>query len=782
MRRAIFTGAAADCFVANSLACDSEEADFATRPSISDVSLDSMILLVKRSRGSATLSGAHYYPGNPSLNMVSATSSSLWATPALPTPHPPINSVPAFTPAPAASAHNDLKMNGSTGGKKTKKKSSGALAVAPSAFSRLQQGISATGQQTNQLASPKFLQSTAVLDVYRNKLLLLLRQGGPSTSLYDFLPFRLALSRMHTRMIDRVGKTFIKTSATSGTGPGVPLLLKESAGDIRAVPMSAPCSLEWSAIVKKLPGKVAKIGEEAKLLSNAQRSALRRSLVSPCRVDFGPFEAGYMSLTQGMTGISPPRSRVGVTLPMGVKIPQQKNEEKQAPWSVLEDSKLQDCAVRFGLNWHLASRAVTGVQDVGMYQNPKDSNSFISHHRSARQCRERWQVLAKANPSLANDVRNSERGLREHAVWKPKQIAIYFGIKHFDTSKDVTDVSKDAAQMDLDAVKEAPTPLVAETKSEEATPMEVQPKPEEATAMEVEPKQGGSPPVDVSVSAKEEEKSTVAAASLVAKTPEPKLVSASPKKETPSVLLPPAILSVSNESPSPGTSISTLETEKVSNVGKHHKKKSFGFFKQAALKKQTIPITIPGYSGSGKPSLVPSHASHDQSVKDAISSTSNARADYWPLQLLDLADRKRGVTKSHGTPTTASSTNTRQPQPQVSALASRPPPAQPAPVQKKPPPQQQQQRPVPQYQPQMQQAPSAPQHMPPSMSSPARSPHRQQPAIAPSTQQAFVPHSSAVAAQPQPAAQSATMNPSAIVDAHAASLAASMGRTQQPQK
>lgn len=183
-------------------------------------------------------------------------------------------------------------------------------------------------------------------------------------------------------------------------------------------------------VIQKLSGPDTKTGDKAKVTSSAHRTALRRSLVAPQHVDFGPFSLGYISSSSGFSGIVPPLSQVGIGLPLGVQAPTRESDFMREPWSEEEDVRLKDAAARFCFNWHIVSRSVTDIR-----RNPGivldgvgNQNCAIGHSstqevwRCARQCRERWQAFAKAQPSLAKDVRKSERLLREMASIPPSKV------------------------------------------------------------------------------------------------------------------------------------------------------------------------------------------------------------------------------------------------------------------------------------------------------------------------------------------------------------------------
>lgn len=69
--------------------------------------------------------------------------------------------------------------------------------------------------------------------------------------------------------------------------------------------------------------------------------------------------------------------------------------------------------------------------------------------------------------------------------------------------------------------------------------------------------------------------------------------------------------------------------------------RTFLAFRLASLKKQSIPMTIPGVVEGQKPLLVASHPSHLQSLQAALASTSSGQSEMWPLQILDVTEKQR---------------------------------------------------------------------------------------------------------------------------------------------
>lgn len=369
--------------------CDAEEAELSGLPDATGVELGSMILFVskKRPRGFTGLPGAssllhrpqqaaRQWPGAPSGALLSGGGN------------------PAF--------HD---VNGVMSGKKMKKNQKEAL-VASSAFSRLPiadqlAGVRPGGHMAGVMPYSK------TKDGFRHRLLVSTRQTGIGNTLFEAPAFRYAAVRVRKRVADRLARHCWTSSTAFELGPGLPLLVSKqdaSSPGFRGIFEADPRL--WTSIVKRLKHKDSVTGDEASHLAVAQRAALHRSLVAPCRVDFGPFQSGFLASPTGMTALSAPRSKIGVTLPMGVKVPLSQKDMHQISWSKSEDANLQRCTVRFGLNWILASRVLSGFQDIVVFSQRDEGRPTFP--RAARSCRDRWQSLARIQPLLAKEVRQSE--------------------------------------------------------------------------------------------------------------------------------------------------------------------------------------------------------------------------------------------------------------------------------------------------------------------------------------------------------------------------------------
>jgi hypothetical protein len=193
-------------------------------------------------------------------------------------------------------------------------------------------------------------------------------------------------------------------------GPGLPLIISKHLpvpGNVHRGFFDVDPSI-WTSVVKRLRNRDSGTGSEALDLSNGQRAAMRRSLVAPSRVDFGPFQCGFLSATSGLSLGAPPRARVGVALPMGVKISSSMNKDQiSLPWTAKDDRLLHSAAERFCLNWVLVAAELSGFLDIAVVSHSESPR--FRPVRAARSCRDRWQRLVRNNPSMLADIRQSER-------------------------------------------------------------------------------------------------------------------------------------------------------------------------------------------------------------------------------------------------------------------------------------------------------------------------------------------------------------------------------------
>jgi hypothetical protein len=498
-------------------------------------------------------------------------------------------------------------------GKKTRKRGSQVSSqMAHTAFTRLPGSV---GAQLNQIVprSPLPTNSRQMKGDHRHKLLAscYARQRVTGLTLFDSIPYRVAAMRVERRVAERLERLMWKSTLTHDSGPGLPIQLVEKSYSIDKS-RNSPCQ-GWASIIEELKdGSMS--GDTAISQSNMQRQELRRSLVSPRCVDFGTFEVGYLASPSGMTGISTPRSRVGVSLPMGVKVMQPTREQKiLSSWNLRDDKILQDAAKKFGMNWLLVASAMSGFEHVVINESVTGIEHLVpSIPKSARQCRDRWQALAQSQPSLANEVRKSERLFRENAslrcdkietnkesnkeekaeVRLAARVSILSKSTNFlnptQTKETNTDNQneEDGTKNDMDIVNDVPNGIASSSsstvdkKQDDATDDH---KSSDVVCDSINESAGVNPDVDMTDS------------------------------------LPP------QDRPKP-------------------KRRSFSAISISRSKRQVIPMSIPGVvagaNQAGHP--VPSHPSHMQSVQSSVTAQwASGRTEMWPLQILDLADKQR---------------------------------------------------------------------------------------------------------------------------------------------
>lgn len=316
------------------------------------------------------------------------------------------------------------------------------------------------------------IQMSKVKDVHRTRLIAASRQSGTGTTLFETTPFRAAAVRIRNKVEYRLSRHCWTSSTAFEVGPGLPLHVSKPQS--RSPGFRGQFDVDptlWTSVVKRLKNSSASTGDEAMEVSLVQRGALRRSLAAPTRVDFGPFNAGFLSAPGGMTAISPPRPILGVTLPMGVKLPQT-SKDQAVPWTSKEEEILKATTLRFGTNWTLVSRILTGLEDVvTVSRQPQVARQTP---RAAKTSREHWQQLARADPTLAREVKKRERAQREKSTLsfsespdEPKtsfelvQPASNAALKDLPTLMKFSIASSESdMEIEKDAASEAPRKLV----------------------------------------------------------------------------------------------------------------------------------------------------------------------------------------------------------------------------------------------------------------------------------------------------------------------------------
>ena len=281
--------------------------------------------------------------------------------------------------------------------KKVKKKSGSQPST--SAFTR----IPIVGQNRPGIVPGTLLSNGKDESKHRMLATYVSRQYGTGLSMFESASFRIATIQVQNRVKARVDRANVLLAGEGGSGlPVFALNRPRLSSDVEQG------IVHFAPVVHQLQAD-SNTGDAARTTAAAQLSAFSRSASSPSRVDFGPFESGFLSLTSGMAGLSPTRSRLGVSLPIGVKVANSGQEYQQPSWSGDEDTLLKAAVIRFGMNWIIIARAMSGHQGFLIGRDGADviRRTTLSS-RSSRQCRDRWNSLVRKQPSLANKVRKSE--------------------------------------------------------------------------------------------------------------------------------------------------------------------------------------------------------------------------------------------------------------------------------------------------------------------------------------------------------------------------------------
>ena len=511
---------------------------------------------------------------------------------------------PSIAPLPISS-----RIVGDESGKKVRKKGSqGNVLVTPTAFTRLP--ISTGNVQSQMLPRVPLTNSKQVKGDYRHRLLASLKATG--LTLFDSVPYRKAVLRIEEKVTKRLENLMWKSTLTLDSGPGLPIELAEKSYSIEKGLNDHRKG--WASIIQQ-PKDGSMPGDFAKTQSSMQKLELKRSLVSPRCVDFGAFEVGYLSSPSGMTAISTPHFRLGVSLPMGVKVMQPTNDQtKCSTWKMRDDKILQEAAKKFGMNWLLVASAMSGFEHVVINTNPSGVDQIVpSIPKSARQCRDRWQILVQSQPSLANEVRHLKGFFHEPALSRYRTI-------------EKTDASNKEGRTQVLSTEGLnvffkSTDFLNSNKTIEST-------------MNTE-----MPDVDQRDDRAKRTSNSNAKSNLI---DSPR--STVDKKDD-------GITSKDRSShdvrKNPNNAVEITEDVGMTDTFRAKKDKpkrrSYSAISMARSRRQVFPITIPGIDMGGTQAghPVPSHPSHMQSVQRSVAAHSSGRTEMWPLQILDLADRQR---------------------------------------------------------------------------------------------------------------------------------------------
>ena len=324
------------------------------------------------------------------------------------------NTSASFTAA-AQTGHNGIMtdVNGVGMGKRPKKRVSAAndRALFPSsAFTRVP-GVDPAAFSHTHGQAPGAAQAPKTMDLYKKGLLATLRQSGTGPTLFEASSFRTASLQIKNRVGSRLIRHCWTSSSSFEIGPGLPLHIakSQSTSPRNRITFDVDTNL-WTSIVKRPSAGGAKTKSDVNELAALQRAAFHASAVAPCRVDFGPFQCGFLSMPSGMTAVTHPRSKTGVSLPMGVKISSLQKDQTPAAWRDVDDLALRQSLEKYGLNWLLVARHIQGFQEFLFV--PAQGSAVAS----SRSCRDRWHILTRKDPDLSNQIQILER--RRRAVFR----------------------------------------------------------------------------------------------------------------------------------------------------------------------------------------------------------------------------------------------------------------------------------------------------------------------------------------------------------------------------
>ena len=482
--------------------------------------------------------------------------------------------------------------------KKIKKRvAQGNSQVPATAFSRLP--ASAATQLSQVLPRTSISNSRQIKGDFRHKLLssFYARQRASGLTLFDSVPYRVAAMRVEKRVLERVEKLMWKATLALDAGPGLPIQFVQKSLSINRNHSNSQGDL--GSIVDELKDGFT-TGDIAITQSRAQKLEFKKSVVSPHCVDFGAFEVGYLSSRSGMIGTPTARRRVGVSLPMGVRLMKPtKDQEKRSFWNARDDEILIATVKKFGTNWLLIASATSGFEHAVIRGSLSGAENIISSvAKSARQCRDRWQLLTQSQASLVEAISgrlaNSDR-IDNNELIDVEEKALVYSAENIKIICKFDDFSNPPETKDLTSTKDADDAHSSNAKDEGT-----------ATTQEGEVASPRST-FDKTDDAENSEQTAT---------------------------------QVANTSSS---ATEDVEMSEASTTAKP-KRRSFSAISTARSRRQIFPVTIPGVdvnaSQPGHP--VPSHPSHMQSVQLSVAAQwASGRTEMWPLQILDLADKQR---------------------------------------------------------------------------------------------------------------------------------------------
>lgn len=415
-------------------------------------------------------------------------------------------------------------------------------------------------------------------------------------ALVESISYKIGSLRVGSRIQDRLERLLWKSSVSSGSGPGIPIksTVRLDTGD---------SSSRFIKIVQ-----AASSGGRSGFQSwHTDQSSLQNTLILSRRVDFGPFQAGFLASPDGVIQPANVLSRVGVSLPMGVKIKHANiGASVDRAWAANDSNLLEEAAKRFGSNWKLVARVLSGLEGIAFLRLEEGEEQMIdSVLKSSVQCRTTWQLMLGSRPSLTREIFDSEKLFR-----------VIF-------NKD----TQEGMKLDGTSAKIFQKDGICVLHSLSTTPRddENQLSCDSADVDMLEEKQGtgGIDSEDINDESQEMDKD------------------GDSKKVT----------KANHE----GMHTDTTKSEENSCS-------SFAAVFAASKKKIQMPIQIPGIvPGEPLGPPAPSHPSHMHSVQSSITAQwAQGRTEMWPLQILDLADKQRAHAAQQRLDPTASSSSRRQ--------------------------------------------------------------------------------------------------------------------------
>lgn len=553
-------------FLCNKIPCDTEEANISAFKAVNE-GMESVLLFVKK-RPRSSLS----YKNGQGLSSIAP----------LPT--------------------GNRLLGDDLGNKKKKKGPQGITSIAPTAFTRVPGNT--YSPQAQILQRVPIATSRPMKGDYRHRLLssFYARQRATGLTLFDSVSYRVAAMSVEERVVGRLEKLMLKSTINFDSGPGLPMQLIEKSLLMESGQRDQKNAC--ASIIEELKEGTS-AGDAARERSRIQKLGFQRSSALPRSVDFGVFEAGYLASPSGMTFISSPRFRVGVSLPMGVKVMEPfKDGKTLSTWNKSDDKLLIRATKDFALNWLLVASALSGFENVVIEGNAPGMDCIVSSApKSARQCRDRWRILAQNQPSLMAELRRSERVFRERASLTHDAIS---DINVTKSEEKVTVLSVSKVRIFCKSSE-----FLVPTKEKIVTqPDKIQREGKKSSLL------GGSVDSPRSTVDKKDEETT-------------------DKQKT----------SDSQKGNSNGAGEIIPDANMIDVVPpKELKRRSFSAISVAKSRMQVFPITIPGVDMGGNQAghPVPSHPSHMQSVQmSPTAQWASGRTEMWPLQILDLADRQR---------------------------------------------------------------------------------------------------------------------------------------------